>query len=103
MSPLFIGLTVALFISSAITTFDKRLNQAKAQSELPAEQPTLPGWVSLLYWVNGALIVALLVLNWKYALIVVAVRFVFAVLPVLEIVGNVLMAPFKPKVPPPAT
>lgn len=42
-----------------------------------------------------AIFIALLYLNWKYALVLFAIKFVLKVLPVLEIIGNILMSPFK--------
>lgn len=96
-TPLIIGLTVAYFLVASITTFDIRLNQAKRQGILPIDEPTLPGWVSVLYWLQWAIFLMLLYLNWKYALVLFVIKFVLKVLPVLEIVGNILMSPFKPR------
>jgi hypothetical protein len=96
-TPLIIGLTVAYFITTSITTFDIRLVQAKKDGTLPPDQPMLPGWVSSLYWLQWAIFLALLYLNWKYALVLFVVKFILKVLPVLEIVGNILTSPFKPR------
>ena len=94
-SPLIIGLTVAYFLVASVTTFDIRLTQAKRGGVLPPDEPTLPPWVAGLYWAQCGLFLALLYLNWKYAIVLFVLRFVLKVLPVLEFVGNVLMAPFK--------
>jgi len=96
-TPLIIGLTVAYFLVTSITTFDIRLNQAKRQGILPPDEPTLPAWVSVLYWVQWAIFLVLLYLNWKYALVLFVIKFALKVLPVLETVGNILMSPFKPR------
>ena len=94
-SPLVIGLTIAFFITSAITTFDKRLNQAR-QLGLPLlDEPPLPWWVEFIAWFHWGLFLALLLLDWKYALVLFVIKFVLSVLPVLEIIGNILMAPFR--------
>jgi len=94
-SSLLAVLTVAFFLTASITTFDKRLTQAKKRGELPSDEPSLPRWVALLYWIEIGLKVALFVVDWRYGLLVYIVGFVLSVLPVLETVGNFLTAPFK--------
>lgn len=93
-SPIIIILTIIYFFSSAIETFDIRLVQARKEG---IEVEELPQWVALLYWLNWFLGLALILLNWKYAIVVFIIRFILKVLPVLEIIGNILMAPFKSK------
>lgn len=94
-SPWIIAITIILFITGSITTFDIRLIQAKRHGALPAGHPLLPLWVAILYWVHYGLVIALFFMNWKYALILIVSLYVLKVLPVLETVGNMLMAPFK--------
>jgi hypothetical protein len=96
-SPLIIGLTVAYFLVASVTTFDMRLTQAKRHGDVPADDASLPQWVAGFYWAQWALFLALLYLNWKLAIALFVIKFVLKVLPVLEIVGNLLMAPFKPR------
>jgi len=88
-------LTIAFVITSSITTFDKRLIQARRDGTLPPDEPLLPSWVGLIGWIHWGLALALLIINWKYAIIVFIVMFVLAVLPVLETIGNILMSSFK--------
>jgi len=94
-SPILIGLSVALFISYSITTLDKRIIQGKRSGALPPDHANLPRWVSVFHFLDWAILIAMLVLNWKVALLVWACFFILKILPVLETVGNVLMAPFK--------
>ncbi len=96
-SPLLIVLTAFFAISSSITVFDKRLIQAKRSGVLPPDEPMLPSWVGTIAWIHWGLLLALFILNWKYAVIVYIAKFVFSVIPVLEIAGNMLMRPFRPK------
>ncbi len=91
-SPIIIIITVIYFFSSCITMFDIRINQAKKEG---VGTESLPNWVAYLYWLNWILGLSLILLNWKYAIIVFIIRFILKVLPVLEIIGNFLMAPFK--------
>ena len=91
-------ITGIYFITASIQTFDKRLLQAKRFNELPPDEPLLPTWLGVVTsWIHYGVIVALFVTGWKYALLVLVVGFVLAVLPVLETIGNVLMRPFHPK------
>jgi hypothetical protein len=96
-SPILIGLSVSLFISYSITTLDKRIIQGKRSGALPPDHPNLPKWVSIFHILDWIILIAMLVLNWKVALFVWACFFVLKILPVLETVGNILMAPFKNK------
>ncbi|MBA7576652.1 hypothetical protein ES708_18493 [subsurface metagenome] len=91
----FTTLTVAFVVTSSITTFDKRSTQAKREGILPPDEPSLPSWVAFIFWIHIGLIIAMLILNWEYAIIVFIVMFVLAILPVLETIGNTLMSPFK--------
>ena len=97
-SLLLMSISIALFVCSSITTFDKRIIQAKRAGVLAADHPNLPEWVALLHLLDWALLITLLILNWRVGLLVWVVLFTLKVLPVLEIIGNVLMAPFSPKV-----
>ena len=94
-SPASIVLAIGLFISYSITTFDKRVIQAKRSGLLPPDHPNLPSWVIVFHALDWLILIAFLVLNWRVALLVWAVLFVLKVLPVLETIGNILMVPFK--------
>jgi hypothetical protein len=94
-TPLIIGLTVAYFIVASITTFDIRVTQAKRDGTYPTGDPPLPSWIGVFAWIQWIIFGVLLYLNWKYALVLFAIKFVLKVLPVLETVGNILMSPFK--------
>ena len=96
-TPLIIGLTVAYFWVASISTLDLRLTQAKRDGTLPPDEPTLPRWVVVFDWLMWGIWLALLYLNWKYALVLFSIKFALKVLPVLETIGNILMAPFKPR------
>lgn len=96
-TPPIIGLTIAYFLVASITTFDIRITQAKQQGVLPHDEPSLPAWIAVFPWLQWAIFLALLYFNWKYALVLFAIKFVLKVLPVLETVGNILMSSFKPR------
>ena len=96
-SPIIIVIIVLYAITSAITTFDIRMTQAKRDGILPPDEPMPPKWVAIVFWIDWAFALALIFLNWRYAILVFVIRFILKVLPVLEIIGNILMAPFKPK------
>jgi len=95
---LFIILTIVFVIASSIAVFDTQLNRAKRRGELPPDEPTLPSWIALIYWIQIGLALALLIINWKCAIFVFVICLILGtVLPVLEIIGNILMRPFRPK------
>ncbi len=96
-SPILITLVVIFAITSSITTFDKRLIQARRVGNVPSNEQMLPSWVALVYWVHYGIIGTMLILNWKFALGIIVIGFILEVLPVWEIIGNILMSPFKAK------
>ncbi len=96
-SPALIALSIALFISYSITTFDKRLIQAKRIGDRPSNIHRLPSWVIVFHILDWVIMITMLIVNWKVALLVWVCFFVLKVLPVFETIGNVLMAPFKPQ------
>lgn len=96
-SPLLISLTVIYLITSSITTFDKRLIQTVKMGDIPPDEKMLPTWVGSVWWFHWAVGLSILLLNWQFAIIVYIAKFILSVLPVLEIIGNMLMRPFRPK------
>jgi hypothetical protein len=75
-----VGLIIAFLIIASLTTFDKRVMQARMRgesfpkvgpfAEMGPDTPSPPRWVALLYWLEIGLKVALIVLNWKCGLLV---------------------------------
>ena len=96
-TPLIIGLTITYFIVASITTLDLRMTKAKQKGVVSPSQPLLPGWVAVFHWTEWAIFLALLYLNWRYALALFAVKFILKALFVLELIGSILMWPFKPR------
>lgn len=96
-SPTIAILTIVFAITSSITTFDKRMIQAKRSGTLSANEPMLPSWVGIIGWLHWIVMLALLIVNWRYAMSVFIIGFILAVLPVWETIGNVLMSSFKLK------
>ena len=91
-SPVVIIITVVYFFTSSIEIFDIRITQAQKQG---IDEESLPHWVTYLYLLNLVIGLSLILLNWKYAILVFIIRFILKVLPVLETIGNMIMAPFK--------
>lgn len=94
-SPLILTLSICLFITESITVFDIRIVQAKRLGNLPPDHPELPMWTRVFHFLEWVFRIALLVCDWKFALIFFVTLFVLKVLPVLETIGNILMSPFK--------
>lgn len=88
-------LTIAYGIFASITTFDIRIIQAKKNGILSPEEPMLPKWVSLIYWLEWIVFFIIIFLNWKFGIIIFVSKFILKVLPVLETIGNIIMSPFK--------
>ena len=88
-------ITVLYFIISSVTTLDIRLIQARKAGIISQFEDQLPKWVAFLYWFEWGLFIYLAYSDWKFAAFVFALKFILKVLPVLEILGNILMRPFK--------
>jgi hypothetical protein len=96
-SPLLLGLMVAYLLAASVTAFDVGLLRAKRAGILPPDEPELPKWVAGVYWIEWALIIAILILNWKFGIVLWLLKVILKVLPVLDTIGNIIMAPFKPR------
>jgi hypothetical protein len=96
-SPLIVYLTIAYFIVASITTYQIRLIQAVREGILPPDHSLLPPWTGVFAWMQWAIFLVLLYLNWKYAILLFVLKFVLKVLPVLETIGRILVSPFKPR------
>ncbi len=96
-SPALIICTVIFFITASITTFDVALINAKKSGDLPPDEPVLPNWTGLIIWFHWGLSITILVLNWKYALVIFLIKFILNMLNILDIIGNFLCAPLRKK------
>jgi len=86
-------LTVLYFLIASIATFDMRINQAIKQG---SNLFPLPKWIGIFYWLVWGFWLWIFFLNWVYAIILFALKFVLKFLPVLETVGYIIMTPFNP-------
>ena len=93
-SPVLGWLTLAFLFTASVVTYAKRIDQYKRTGALPADAPSAPGWVTLFFWIDIPLKIALVVLNWEFGLLVYVLGFALAVLGVLERAGSLLMYPF---------
>jgi|SRR3989344_5141552 len=88
-----ITLTAIYTICAAISTFDTRIIQAKQNGFISKDEAYVPEWTGLfgiLMWLTW---IAIFLLNWKYAFVVFAIKFVLKVLPILENIGALLLLP----------
>jgi len=99
-STLLISLSILYFLVESISTFDVRLLQARKAGNLPPDYPMLPKWISVFHILGWLLLLSMVVADWKVGLAIWILMFVLKVLPVLETVGNLLLAPFKKLIDP---
>lgn len=92
-------LIVIYFLAASIETFDIRMIQARKQGILSPDDPMPPGWVAGFYWLVWIVWITIAILNWRLAITLFVIKFILKVLPVLETIGNILMRPFRPKMP----
>lgn len=94
-SPIVIILTIIYFICESITTYDTRLIQAQRDGFSQENETMLPTWVGFFVFIGWGTFIALVLLNWKYAILIFIIKFILKVLPVLESIGQILMMPFR--------
>lgn len=92
-------LSVVYAIVESIRIYDARLNQAKmkrldSRIAVEADGRILPRWVGIFHLGGWIIFIALLLLDWKYALVLYVFLFVLRVLPILERIGSIFMHPF---------
>ena len=92
---MFTLLTILFFITASVVVLDNRLIRAKKMGEIPFDEPSLPPWVAVVYWVWIGLALALLFINWEHAIYVFIAFVLLSFFGILEIAGNILMSPFN--------
>jgi len=93
--PVLIALIVVYAIAAAITTYDIRYMQAKKENRLPQEHLEPPYWIGFFAYLLWGTWAAILLLSGLFALVLIIVKFIFKVIPVLEVIGEELMRPFS--------
>jgi len=96
-SPLLIGLSVALFFSSAFGVCDARVFQGRRTGLLPPDQPNLPRWVGIFHFLYWALLIWIGIISWKIALLLWLILLGLKVSPILETIGWLVLRPLMPK------
>lgn len=99
-SPLILVLSVLYLLVQAIKWYDVRIYQKKrfgTSSAIAerAEGHKFPDWARALHTFGGwAILIALLLLNWKYTLVLFVFLWFLKFLPLLENLGELMMRPF---------
>lgn len=83
-------LTITFIIACSIVSFDLHSRQGN--------KSTLPSWVMYVYPICIGLAIVILIMNWKYAILIFIICYIGTVLPVLDKIGSIIMSPFKPKI-----
>ncbi len=76
----------------SIVLFDLDYKKSKQSDE-----PELPRFVSILYLVLIASFLAILLLNWRFAVIGIIIYYASIFVPLPQIIGNFVLSPFKPR------
>jgi hypothetical protein len=92
-SEVLIGLTIFYVVCEAISIFDTRIIQAKKAGFLRPDVSPVPewtGWFAILGWLT---LIGLVLLNWKFTIMVYIITFFLKVVPVLENIGALILLP----------
>ena len=98
-SPAILLFSIAYVIVESILIYDARLIQIRTRGfrsgvAVAAEGRSLPQWVGYIHLAGWAMLVIIVVLNWRYAIALYAFLFILKMLPVLERIGAAIMRPF---------
>lgn len=83
-------LSIVFIMFSSVVSFDLHSRQEN--------KSTLPSWVKYVYPIYIGLAIIIFIMNWKYTILIFIICYIGTVLPILNIIGNILMSPFKPRV-----
>ena len=97
-SPAIFVLSVAFGIVWSVRIYDTRLSQVKTRGlysgvAIRAGGRSLPDWVAVFGMTGWVILIVLVVLNWRWAIVLYVVLFILRVMPVLEWFGEILMTP----------
>lgn len=92
-------LSIAFLICESISTYDTRLRQHHIRGfhsgvSIAADGRMLPSWVVLFDFIRWGLLIAIVVMNWKYSIALYVIKFILKVIPILENIGAAIMSPF---------
>ncbi len=98
-SPSILVLSVAYGIAWSVRIYDTRLSQVKTRGlysgvAIRAGGRSLPDWVAVFGMTGWVILIVLVVLNWRWAIVLYVILFILRVMPVLEWFGGILMTPF---------
>ena len=95
-SPLFLTVLIIHFVSFSIRAYDVGILHSIREGNIVRP---LGSWVGIAHWIGWGTAIALLILNWKYALIIFVIRFFLRFFSILQIIGFLFLYPFLTKVP----
>lgn len=98
-SPAILLFSIAYAIVESILIYDARLIQIRTRGfrsgvAVAAQGRSLPQWVGYIHLAGWAMLVIIMLLNWRYAIALYAFLFILKMLPVLERIGAAIMRPF---------
>ena len=85
---------LAYLALSAVAKADSNILRGIRTGDLPATIPRPPLWIGLLIYLQWGLLIALVVFDWKFAILVFLFKFILSFFGVLEILGSILLIPF---------
>lgn len=89
---IFIIINIIFYLSLSIALFD--LDYSKSRQ---LDEPKIPSGVNFVYLILILSFLTIIFWNWKYAVLGLIVYLVSGFVPLPQIIGNILMSPFKPK------
>jgi hypothetical protein len=98
-SAILLCVSIAYVLFVAVNTYDVRLIQAKTKGfysgvAARAQGRQLANWVSLFHILSFVALAVVVLMNWRFAIMLFAGVFILKVVPLLEVVGELIMRPF---------
>lgn len=94
-APVIVIICVLYLLSAAVTTYDIHLMNAQKNEDDKLNLKMLPRWIGFLHWGESILFLLMVLLNWKFAIVIWIIKSILQALFILEVVGYIIIYPFK--------
>jgi hypothetical protein len=86
---------VLYLLSAAVTTYDIHLMNLQKNEDGKLDLKMLPRWIGFLHWAESILFLLMVLLNWKFAIVIWILKSILQALFILEVIGYIIIYPFK--------
>ncbi len=94
-TPILVFCFLGYLLCSSVTSYDIHLLKLQKGIESESQNRLLPRWVGLLHWAEVICLLFVLLLNWKFAVVIWIMKSILQALFILELIGYMVLYPFN--------